>query len=184
MTDFSSKNANHVEYPITCIVGDRGSGKTLFMTALAVQYASEGHNIYSNYELTGIKYTPLSFKELATIPESLTDAVILLDEVHVGVDSYDFFTDHVRNISAFILQLRKRRITLFYTTQTIDLVAKRLRQQTNYIMQVEPLEERGTAVVSIFDHSKSFGSDFIRTLLFDGRQFYGFYNTNEVVAYD
>lgn len=172
-----------VEYPISCVLGVRGSGKTLFMTSLAYKYNATGKNIISNYHLIDIPYTYMTFEEIAKLPETLYDAVILLDEIQIGADSYEIFKKSNKMITTFATQLRKRKIIMYYSTQVFTQTTKRLREQTNYIIQVENTNQTGIAKISIFNREKFLDEQHLKTFIFDGRPYFNNYNTDEVVTF-
>ena len=171
-----------MEYPISCVLGARGSGKTLFMTSLAYAYHKEGKKIYANYHLIDIPYKHITFEELAALPAELNDAIVLLDEIQIGADAYEVFKKSNKMITVFATQLRKRKITLYYSTQVFTMVTKRLRQQTNYIIQCDPIQA-GITKISIFDRDKPFMDQYIKTFNFDGRPYFNKYDTNEVITF-
>jgi hypothetical protein len=171
-------------YPITALIGRRGSGKTLFMTKLAEEYASDGFTIYANYHLTKTPYRPLSFKQLAELPDYLYDAVVLLDEIQIGADSYEIFKPSTKQITKFATQLRKRRITLFYATQDFKMAAKRLRGQTDYIIKFERTSIDGVANLQVFDMGLPILDQCIKTFIFDGRPYFDHYDTDEIITFE
>lgn len=173
-----------VEYPIVAFVGDRGDGKTISMVALAYVYQQQGFNIYANFTLKGIPYTKITFQDLADFPEYLENGLVLLDEGHVGVDAYQVFTKRVQDITKFTTQTRKRKLTVYFSTQVFTTVAKRLRNMTNYICECNKTETRGVIDIKIFNKNKISSGGFIRRITLDGRQFYDYYDTNEIIELD
>lgn len=159
-------------------VGDRGTGKTLFAVSLAKYYAENGINVFSNIEFFGIDYTPLEFKDVGTFPDWLHDGVIILDEMHVGADSYNFFRKDVQGITKFITQIRKLNLTFIYITQNMTTIAKRLRMQTNHVYQFVKIDD-GIAKVDIYDNMNFY--EHLNTIIFNGREFYGYYDTKQVI---
>lgn len=170
------------EYPIVCILGRRGAGKSLFGVKLADDYHKAGITIFSNYHIT-IPHHPIDFNELASFPDYLHDCVILMDEMHIGSDAYDFWKQRVKNITDFITQIRKRRITLYYMTQVWKQVAKRLRDQTDYIFQCSNLMN-DRYIVEIFDRYQSPPDDYITSIIYDGSKYYKMFDTNQLITMD
>ena len=172
-----------IPYPITALIGDRGDGKTLTLTAIAMTYHRQGQNVYANYTLKGIPFKKVDFETLASFPDWLHDGVVLIDEAHIGVDAYDFFSNRSRDIVKFTTQLRKRRLSMFYTTQIFTSVARRLRLLTNYTIECFRTETRGVIRLNLFDRSqlKSSLNGYIKTLIMDGRPFFQNYDTNEII---
>ena len=108
------------------ICGDLGSGKTLFMTLLGYICYKKGYLIMSNYHLN-FPYQPINLKDL----ESIQKCCILIDEMHIFVDSRSSMKDFNKKFSYFILQSRKRQTNLIYTTQYRQSVDKRVRNLTD-----------------------------------------------------
>lgn len=172
-----------MEYPITCILGQRGAGKTLFMTYLAHLYHGEGKNIFSNFTLNDIPFNHITFEELASLPDKLNNAVVFLDEIQVGADAYEVFKRSNKMITVFATQLRKRKITLFYSTQVFSMVTKRMRLQTNYIIEFEPQKQIGLVKGRIFEYNTSNFQEYIKTIELDLKGYFNSYDTNEVITF-
>ena len=172
-----------MQYPITCILGQRGAGKTLFMTYMAHQYHKEGKRIFSNFTLKEIPFTYITFEELAKLPDELTNAVVFLDEIQVGADAYEVFKRSNKMITIFATQLRKRQITLYYSTQVFSMVTKRMRLQTNYIIEFETNKIPGIVKGRIFEYNVSSFQQYIKTLELDLRNYFNAYDTNEVITF-
>ena len=171
------------EYPITAVLGNRGGGKTLFMTFLAVQAQKNGKAVYSNFDLYGVDYNKITFKELSTLPEHLNNALVLTDEMHMGADAYDFLKKDTRAFATFATQLRKRKVYWFYTTQIFSQVAKRVRNQTDYIISTSKVDKAGIFKLEIYDRSQA-GELLdipIKSFLFDGKPYFEYYDTNQVI---
>ena len=169
------------EYPITCILGDRGWGKTVTMTMLAKKYHDEGLTIFSNYKLIGIPYQHIEFNDIVDFPEYLHDGIILLDEVHIGTDAYAFFTSRVKKITEFATQTRKLRLLMFYSTQVFTQPAKRLRDLTNYIIYCEPDEIKNWFILNIYDRSKVSEDGYVKSIKYNAKPYYSMYDTNEII---
>lgn len=172
-----------MKYPITAILGQRGSGKTLFMTYLAHQYHAEGKKIFSNFQLKKIPYTPITFSELAKLPEWLYDGVVFLDEIHIGADSYEVFKKSNKMITTFATQLRKRRITLFYSTQVFKMATKRLRDQTNFLMTCDHTQPPGFVKIEVYEYIAYHSHEYIKTITHNLTPFFDAYDTDEVITY-
>lgn len=170
-----------VKYPIIIVVGDFGSGKTLYLTFMGLAYyQNEGLSIFSNYDLYGVEYRKTSFKEMATMPEWLENGVILLDETQVGADSYNFMSKQSKEITQFITQIRKRNVVFIMTTQRFRFVDSRIRSLTNYFIEVEATKDKGVVKVSTYDITRHEELKNERTL--DLKKVWSYYNTDEVIT--
>ena len=155
------------------------------MTSLAYRYYTHDHaRVYANYHLTKIPYTPIDFKTLATLPDDLYDAVVFLDEIQVGADAYEIFKRSNKAITTFATQLRKRRITLYYSTQVFTMATKRLRQQTNYIIECWATSQNGVIDIRVFDRALPYQEQLIKEFVLDGRPFFSHYDTDEVITFE
>lgn len=134
--------------PIIGIIGPMRSGKTLIATHLAV---SSQLPIYANYDIEGMD-GKISAKSLAeSIKAGDTDwmagAVIVLDEVHVEIDSRSAMTAANKLISYLVLQTGKLRTTLIWTSQHWSQAEMRLRIHTDTRIDVRRVVETGSGIV-------------------------------------
>lgn len=155
------------------------------MTFLATKYHKEGKKIYSNYHLKNIPYKSMTLKEMAELPDELTNAVVLMDELHVGADSYDFMKSSSKAFYMFATQLRKRKVNWYYTTQIFTQVAKRIRMQTDYLITMENTRKEHLFNVHVYDRRKVENiNDPINQFKFDGSDYFSEYDTDEVILFD
>lgn len=126
----------------------------------------------------------MTLKEMAELPEELTNAVVLMDELHVGADSYDFMKSSSKAFYMFATQLRKRKVNWYYTTQIFTQVAKRIRMQTDYLITMENTKKEHLFKVNIYDRRKVENvNDPINHFTFDGTDYFEEYNTDEVILF-
>ena len=130
-------------------VGPRGDGKTLAMTAALIHGYKRNKTIYSNY---GLKFPPseenpspvlplraTTLTEFADADSGLQDAIVAVDEIHVWLDSRSSQTKRNKVASYMVTQSRKRDVDVFYTTQLLHQVEKRVRDNTDIIVKCENL---------------------------------------------
>lgn len=171
-----------MEFPIICILGNRGAGKTLLMTALAKDsFITEKKNIFANYTLKGFHYRSIKVSELGKFPDWLTDGIILIDEMQVGGDAYNFLHKNVKGMTDFITQIRKRRLTFIYTTQRFRTVTKRLRDQTDFIYECEEGLTKGDVILEIHDLHKPDDLSFVSKHELSLQAYFKNYDTNEII---
>ena len=178
-----------VESPIVAVVGNKGAGKTLFLTFIAEHaYHIEKRKVFSNFELTEIPYHEFSYKDLLELPEHMENGVILMDETQMGADAYEFLSKQSKAITTLATQLRKRNLDLYMTTQRFTFIAKRLRDLTDFIFAMDVARDqnnqiiRGVAKVEIYDRNDPFSDIPMKDFIFDGRPFFNHYNTKEVIT--
>lgn len=156
-----------------------GTGKTLFMTVRTKQHYDKGERIIANYGLR-FPHEKADSKMLMQIVESdanLQRCVLALTEVHVLLDSRESMKKRNKTLSYLILQTRKRQVYLFYDSQSLHQVEKRLRDNTDYFVfckKVAPDLFR----YRIFTNS----GRRIGAFLMDGRKYYSLYDTSETVV--
>lgn len=142
---------------IRAFIGRFGSGKTLSMVADAQRYVREGYTIITNNPFTASVYKRHSIREiiktrsighferpqpiLVTTLDQLFShlykaerTLFVLDEAGAWISSYkwDKLPDEVYQR---ILQVRKVKIHVLYTTQRFKFVAKRIREITDNVVQ-------------------------------------------------
>lgn len=124
------------------ILGDRGAGKTLFMTYLLRQDHIRNGRVVANYHLyfpEDGKHDPiyLPFKKIAKLPPQLRDASVGLDELQIGTDSRRSLSDDNIMLTKLVTQMRKRNLDVYYTTQRYNMIDKRIKNQTDYLILME-----------------------------------------------
>lgn len=115
------------------IMGKMGGGKTRLMTILGIYlHTITRAPIYANYTLFGVPYVKIcSLKDLWEID----GGIVLLDELWLSMDAR-LWKDNVA-VTQFINQTRKKKITLFYTTQHIKQIELRTRNATDILVYCE-----------------------------------------------
>lgn len=115
------------------VMGKMGAGKTRFMTIIGVyMHMATGAPLYANYSLFGVDFKRInSLKELWNI----NGGIVLLDELWLSMDAR-LWKDNVA-VTRFINQTRKKKITLFYTTQHIKQIELRTRNATDILIYCE-----------------------------------------------
>ncbi len=171
-----------ISSPIIAIVGERGDGKTLLATGLATLYQKSGMSLISNYGFKSIPFRQMSFAQFVSEAEDIFDAVCVFDEFHVGADAYKWWNQKVNIITTFLTQLRKRNVILILTTQRFDTIASRARKLVDYIYQVEKGENEGDVYCEVHDMRLPNDEDFVRAFVFQGKDFFGEYDTNEIIT--
>jgi len=126
---------------IIAMTGSMGSGKTILASMFAYDYFTKGSEVYANYGLT-FKHKPLRMQDITNCDFDFSNALLVIDEIHLFMDSRQSGTKKNRIISYFITQSRKRNIVLIYTTQQSHQIDKRLRSNTDYFIKCENLSPK------------------------------------------
>ena len=163
---------------INAVVGDFGSGKTLFLTYLASAYQGK-RKVFANFTLFGLDYVPMAIEDVAKFPDEVRDGIILWDEGHIGLSAYSFFKKDTQNAVVFLSQVRKRNLIVFWSTQIFKKGVVGLRDHSRYMFTCEALEPPGCSRIRVFDSYQE--DQFVNEFVFDGRQFFDKYDTNEII---
>jgi len=177
------------------LIGKQGSGKTLMMTKLAFEKISENPSIrvFSNYELIGTPFTYITFdnkkerdkgkldilKMLDDDPNYFDNSIMLLDEIHVYADSYDFMSKNNRRLQTFFSQLRKRNIYMLATTQYLMNLDIRLRRQCMNVHEMSHIK-RERFLVQTYEID-GYYTKHVTSYVVDLSGYYNKYNTFELI---
>jgi hypothetical protein len=86
-------------------------------------------------------------------------------------------------ITTFATQLRKRRITLYYSTQVFKMATKRLRDQTNFLLTCDHNQPPGFVKIEVYEYIAYSAHNYIKTLQYNLTSFFNAYDTDEVITY-
>jgi len=126
------------------IEGGLGSGKTLLVVRYLLKDYFNKQAIYANFGLKKIKYTKLNVMDILELDKegfNLNDLSVAIDEITVFADCRTSMKKMNRFLSYFILQTRKRNVTMYYTTQDINMVDLRLANHTDIRVLAEKIEK-------------------------------------------
>lgn len=115
--------------------GNQGNGKTALLTWLARHYHEQGYRIYANY---WIQIPGLEVNYITTISqlEKIHDGMIFLDEFWIWIDSrVSGFSDINAAVTGILMNLRKRRCSLFYESKRMHFSDRRIRELTDYVLE-------------------------------------------------
>lgn len=149
--------AANVIYGVT---GLPGSGKSYFAVRQLVRLrcSDRGRDrpVYTNMPLV-LPYgpQPVLYESLSEIFD-VHDCHVLLDEAQLVVGSRDWQSRDNRH-AAFLSQLRKRRVVLWYTSQEITAVDKFLRDKTFLLYTMESFKRFGFFVYRSYFSSRMVG---------------------------
>ena len=110
---------------LIAVVGDLGSGKTLYMTrkSLSIKRA-----IYSNYKIKVPNYKELTILDLLELPEHI---VVFLDDAYTWLESRTSGKKLNRILSYIILASRKTFTDVYASCQLFNSIDLRFRDQAN-----------------------------------------------------
>ena len=171
--------------PIICVLGEFGTGKTLFATYQALKFASENPDkkVFANYPIKGIaNFRQYQFDDLKQeeFPVWLENGLLIIDELQLGSDAYEFMQLGVKAMFSFITQIRKLDLQLLMVTPVFTFISKRLRDITNYIITLEDMTESGIVTANYFRFRKP-RTKYLQTKRYDLRSVFPYYNTKHII---
>lgn len=178
-------------------IGKQGSGKTLLMIKFLVDNLQYKNKVYSNTTLynldkpyTRVTLSPRedieSFKGVPRVLDMLREnhnvfnnSILLLDEIHLDLDSRDWFNANNRELQVFFSQLRKRKCLLLSTSQNLLNVDIRVRRQLLYVFDMKNIGN-GIFRVAVNDID-GYYYNLISQYNINLSSYYDYYDTDEIV---
>jgi len=121
---------------LSVVVGNLGSGKTLFTTILLYHHYLEGFNVYANYPLFFPKSKKAEIYEIHSFEdiEEAQNGIMAIDEAYTLFDSRR--SSSKRNIlsTELIRKSRKKSLRVISIAQQYGLIDLRVRKLANNIM--------------------------------------------------
>jgi len=123
--------------PILGIVGLNGSGKTLVAARLGARVLSQGHPVLSSVGVRFGKRHSIDLTSWGQVAD-FHDGLLILDEVQAMAASRDYASlpSEVVNL---LLQLRKRRVRVIWTTPEEGVADTMLRRVTSKLLLMRGL---------------------------------------------
>ena len=111
-------------YKLYLILGNKGTGKTAYMTSIAHKYAKKGYMVFSNFgifnDLNDDYYNRF-------YPEK---SVLFIDEAGLIHDNRSF-KNFPKNAIEFYKYQRKRKLIIYLSSQSVD-IDKKIRDLVDY----------------------------------------------------
>lgn len=168
--------------PTISFEGGLGSGKTLGMTyMLYLEHKMYHKKIFANYKLN-FPFERLDLNKLVDNLPQLNDVAIGGDELYVFIDSRLSGSKKNRIFSYFALQTRKRKVTLYFTSQFLDQVDKRLRRLVDYRI----ICSRVSLDPALFKYDVFNLQEFpptMTTFYLQGEKVWDLYSTDEIIDF-
>lgn len=111
-------------YKLYVIIGNKGTGKTAYMTSLAYKYAKKGYNVFTNFGI----FNQLSLKYWED--DFPSNSVLFVDEVGLVHDNRSFKT-FPQECAEFYKYQRKNKLIIYMASQTVD-IDKKIRDLADY----------------------------------------------------
>ena len=156
---YSSEGRERVDsHGLYIYAGPTGSGKTLLAVCHSYAYANRRCNlcepecgkswkVYANLEST--QEWALSIEAASQLIASegeLEHAVIILDEAYLNAESRRSMRNENLQLDYFLRQTRKKTVKLFFTSQTVDILDRRIRGSAKRVYNVWNPDGRGLVV--------------------------------------
>lgn len=168
-----------------------GSGKTLSMVRQAYHYYLEGYKVLTNMALNfpHERITSKDVVQFAKHRKGLYNCVVLIDEIHIFLDSRRSASKKNLVGSYFITQTRKQKVKLLGTTQHRHQVDRRVRDNTDMFIDCEKQEveikdkhQETKKVLIITNHVHT--RERYAKERFVGNKYFGLYDTEEIIFDD
>jgi len=157
------------------VVGDLGSGKTLFLCIYS--FLSKKKQIYANFRIENKKVKPFTIELL--FRKDLKDCDILLDEGYIYLESRTSLKKSNLIFSYLLFQSRKRNINILTTSQLLNSIDLRFRNLADFIIRAH--NKRDYFKYEIYKTSgKKVNTIFLP--YHKARPFFNKYDTLEVVS--
>jgi len=159
------------------VIGEKGSGKTLFMCILAFMYDYLEKEYYTNFSMSKslIHKHHFNIKNLYNNPDV---EAIFLDEMHNIADQFSNNTLETQLLVALFTQSRKRNQLIVMSSLKFYKIAKDLRHLTNIVVIPDYNEEKDFLDLTFWN----FRTDFQTTKRwYNVSCFFEYYDTYEII---
>lgn len=177
----------HDRTPIIGFLGRRGSGKTLLMSIFALAMKAQGDTIFANYGLT-FPHERMDKAFLKSFFDTKgeaylrgKDGTICIDEMTTFLDAYDFRSKKAQVFSYFLLQTRKRGVSLYYTAQQLNLVPIRIRNNTDLLIHPTINKAADTLTYTVYEYMPPHVRKKTVQTIRNVSQFFSLYDSDEII---
>ena len=121
------------------IIGMPGTGKTIMLTWLGMNFYDQKFNIFSNFKIINPATGEKINKDIKSTEdlENAHDGILLIDEIMTYIDGRRSNTKMSQLVNNTLTKNRKRNLSLYYTSQDLYAPDIRLRLNTDYILLPE-----------------------------------------------
>jgi hypothetical protein len=176
-------------------IGDMGAGKTLLMSIFALKAVSITKSmIYTNYELNFSKvigdveieymnkdFLKSFFSKEGKAFKTVYNTILLIDEISAFIDSYTQMSKKAQIFSKFVLQSRKRNVTIMYTAQFMNLIPLRIRKVTNRIVMPTYDDKKDVLEYDVYKYDGSVMTLMSSLYIPQASRYFDIYNTDIVI---
>jgi hypothetical protein len=192
---------DYKRYPIHEVLGDPGSGKSLFLAYLAWIAANENVPVFCNFHLKGIAHHYVRvYKEYYTDDKGATktrdvndiltgkaedgvliqDGILLYDEPQAaGLSKHNFWSKSTQDMATFVSQIRKLDLAFIMATQRENFPVFDVRQLVSMIFLVYKTKTKGIIDLHTFDVNSE---TITKRERLDLRPFFHMYDSKEIIG--
>jgi len=163
------------------LIGNVGSGKTLFLVLLSYIYSFfDKRKIHANFYIKLENCIALNLPNF--IENERDNMIVFLDEAYTYLESRISMSHLNKAMSYVIFQSRKRNLDIYLTAQMFSTIDVRFREQTDILIKCKRI---------INDNFNGFkykiinlNSESIKTMLFpmsEAKTYFHLYNTYEII---
>ena len=160
------------------MVGDKGTGKTLFMCIVALMFEAMKLTYMTNFKMFGrLKYhSRFTIKDFYKNPDVKG---VFIDEIHNISDQFSNQSLSTKLLVALFTQSRKRGQTIILATQHEHKVSKDLRVLTDIIVFPYYQEDKDLLILNFWDIKRT--GKITSKRIKNVSRFFNFYDTEEII---
>ena len=164
--------------------GFRGSGKSLLATYLCAHaHYMFGTKIFHNNVLNFGE--TIDVEDLIDLTEDVTNAIILIDEIQTIGDSVRATSTLSYLFTQMLMQLRKRKIIIIWTSQNLRQLNSRILWQTDFLVECATPQGDNAGKIVLFEivsnGTVSPEGQKKRGRLYRAERFWNYYDTQAIV---
>jgi len=167
------------------IIGNLGSGKTLFCAFLLSLRKAEGFTIYSNFHnayADVLECGELMLLHMDTLKqEKGVRYIFAIDELGQILAARDFMTSANKMLSVVFRRSRKRKCDVYYTSQSAMMVDPNVRRITDIVIETEYARRAQRVRAKIYGACSLWGATLDREKSIDATLFFDKFDTDEVI---
>ena len=184
---------------LSLITGIKGSGKTSFAVSKLAEAATQGREIFANFQLKFPPMYPTRYLEMEAFAEemvTLRKVAVCIDEAQIYFDCRTSGSKRNRLFSYVMLQSRKRDVDFLLTSQQERNLDIRIRRNLDYrydcmalvavpgrpgryrVATVEQIEAKAIDRIQVVE--TNYAQNRVRKILFDPRLYFVLYDSDEL----
>lgn len=177
---------------LTLVIGNKGYGKSCYMTRELYYLSRGGYHIYANFKLKFKNTYALNLNNIDEMMEK-SKIGIAIDEAPLYFDSRRSMSKENRKISYLLQQSRKRNTKIYLASQRMNYLDLRARFNFDFLAFVYPYTLQGNTLrratrLDIFKEHVDYikvkeclsENELLRTYYFPAKRYFKLYDTHEM----